>query len=128
MPHSNISETARGRAQRLRRNQTEAERALWRLLQPFRQAGIRFRRQTPVGMYVADFAWLSGRLVIEVDGGQHNESTSDQRRDAWLKQQGFRVIRFWNNDVLQNPSGCAEVIASEIHNCENDSSDKKAAR
>jgi very-short-patch-repair endonuclease len=74
---------------------------------------VRFRQQAPLGPYVVDFFCPERRLVIEVDGGQHATAISaDSERTAWLEQRGFRVIRFWNNDVLQNPDG---VIAAILH-------------
>ena len=117
MPHTNIDARTRSTAKLLRRDQTDAERKLWRLLRPFRDDAIPFRRQAPIGPYVADFVWLGERLVIEVDGGQHNEArgeANDARRDAWLRSQGFEVLRFWNNDVLRNGKGCQEVIAQVV--------------
>jgi very-short-patch-repair endonuclease len=90
---------------------------MWRLLRPFRDEGIPFRRQAPVGPYVLDFVWLSGKLVIEVDGGQHNERPAlarDAERTEWLNSQGFEVLRFWNNDVLRNGAGCQELIGRAI--------------
>ncbi len=88
-----------GVARRLRKNLTEAERCLWRHLRYKQIDGFRFRRQVPIGRYVVDFACLSARLIIEVDGGQHAESAEDDVRSAWLKARGFRVLRFWNNQV-----------------------------
>ncbi|MEN4904766.1 endonuclease domain-containing protein [Luteimonas sp. TWI1416] len=92
-------------ARRLRQTMTDAERALWRHLRMRQMAGARFRRQHPIGPYVVDFVCLAQGLVIEVDGGQHAESTSDAARDAFLRAQGYRVLRFWNHDVLGNPEG-----------------------
>jgi very-short-patch-repair endonuclease len=95
MPHSNIDDRTRTTAKRLRRGQTDTERKMWRLLRPFRDDGISFRRQAPVGVYIVDFVWLSGRLVIEVDGGQHNEATGlarDAARTQWLESQRFGGI------------------------------------
>jgi len=85
-----------------------------RLLRPFRDRGVPFRRQTPIAPYIADFAWLSSHLVIEIDGGQHGEAAAagrDLARTKWLEGQGFHVVRFWNNEVLQNPAGCYALIA-----------------
>jgi very-short-patch-repair endonuclease len=98
------------RARSLRANITNAERKLWYALRDRRFAGHKFRRQVPVGPYIADFICYSARLVIEVDGGQHAESPRDARRDRWLAQNGFRVLRFWNNEVLQNLEGVWTVI------------------
>ena len=74
--------------------------------------GIKFRRQEPIGDYIVDFVAFEKRLVIEVDGGQHAEEEKDNdiRRDEWLGSQGFRVLRFWNNEVLQNLEGVLETI------------------
>jgi very-short-patch-repair endonuclease len=92
---------ANEKALKLRRNMTDAERALWRVLRDGRN-GYRFRRQAPIDRYIVDFVCFKARLIIEIDGGQHSESTLDQLRDAYLKSQGFRVLRFWNNDVMSN--------------------------
>src|SRR5262245_4132730 len=101
-------------ARELRKNMTDAERALWRLLRQRQLNGLRFRRQVPIDHYIVDFACLEARLVIEVDGGQHFESQSDKRRDAHLRSQGFRVLRLWNNDVLSNPDGVHRVITETL--------------
>lgn len=85
----------------LRRNMTDAERALWRVLRD-RKDGYRFRRQEPIDHYIVDFVCFKARLVIELDGGQHSESAADKQRDGHLISHGFRVLRFWNNDVLSN--------------------------
>jgi very-short-patch-repair endonuclease len=85
----------------LRRNMTDAERALWRVLRD-RKDGYRFRRQESIDHYIVDFVCFKARLVIEVDGGQHSESAADKQRDSHLTSHGFRVLRFWNNDVLSN--------------------------
>ena len=93
---------------------TPAERRLWRQLRQQQLAGYRFRRQCPIGPYIVDFVCLQRRLVIEVDGGQHNDSPADARRDALLRQCGFRVLRFWNNDVQSNIDGVVDVIARAL--------------
>jgi very-short-patch-repair endonuclease len=98
------------RARSLRVNITNAERKLWYALRDRRFAGHKFRRQVPIGPYIAAFVCYQARLVIEVDGGQHAESARDARRDRWLAQNGFRVLRFWNNEVLQNLEGVWTVI------------------
>ncbi len=92
---------ANEKALNLRRNMTDAERALWRVLRDGKN-GFRFRRQEPIDRYIVDFVCFKARLVVEVDGGQHSGSATDQVRDAYLKSQGFRVLRFWNNDVMSN--------------------------
>jgi very-short-patch-repair endonuclease len=98
-------------ARRLRANMTDAERKLWFLLRRKQLQGFRFRRQVPLGRYVADFACMSARLVIELDGGQHAERTADDaRRTAWLESVGYRVLRFWNGEVFTNAEGVLETI------------------
>ncbi|MBB4570238.1 endonuclease domain-containing protein [Rhizobium leucaenae] len=104
MPHSNIKPVTRQRARKLRSEMTKAEAAMWDMLRDFRPRGARFRRETPVGPYIADFAWLSARIIIEVDGDSHETDAGklhDLARDAFLKRQGFRILRFDNLDVLQ---------------------------
>lgn len=98
------------KARRLRSTMTESEQALWRHLRR-NNLGARFRRQHPVGPYVVDFACLTHGLAVEVDGGQHGEAVAyDQRRDAFLASRGFRVLRFWNNQVLQECDAVLEMI------------------
>lgn len=100
----------------LRRDATPAERRLWRHLR-FRQFdGHRFRRQAPIGRFIVDFVCFEQRLVIEVDGGQHaSRLQEDIERTHWLNSEGFRVLRFWNNDVLGNIEGVVETIRSALH-------------
>src|SRR5690606_36880806 len=86
-------------AKRLRRNMTDAERLLWKHLRAHRLNGHKFRRQHPIGPYIVDFVNLGANLIVEADGGQHNENALDVDRDAWLQSQGFKVLRFWNNDI-----------------------------
>jgi very-short-patch-repair endonuclease len=93
------------RARSLRGRMTDAERKLWYMLRGRRFADAKFRRQVPLGNYVADFLSFEKRIVVEVDGGQHLGSMSDIARDDWFHSQGFTVVRFWNNDVLKNPEG-----------------------
>ncbi len=97
-------------ARDLRRNMTDAERRLWGALRAQRFAGWKFRRQEPLGDYIADFICHDARLVIEIDGGQHAESQRDVRRDAWFAEQGYRVLRFWNNEVLGQQEAVLERI------------------
>ena len=101
-------------ARRLRRAMTDAERALWHVLRDRRLSGHKFRRQHPLGNFIVDFASLDHRLVIEADGGQHADSQSDERRTRWLEARGWRVLRFWNNDVLGNRAGVVETILRAI--------------
>ena len=101
------------RARFLRRNMGDAEKKLWYQLRRRKMAGFRFRRQVPIGAYIVDFACLSARLIIEVDGGQHNEEvneTLDAGRTAWLESRGYRVMRFWNSSVLSEIDSVAETI------------------
>jgi very-short-patch-repair endonuclease len=109
-PDEGSSPLLRDRARGLRRDMTEAERALWYLLRSRRFSGFKFRRQMPIGHYIADFVCLECRLIVEADGGQHAESTYDERRDRWLKDQGFRVLRFWNFDILRKRDEVAETL------------------
>jgi very-short-patch-repair endonuclease len=104
------------RATELRQNTTDAERRLWAALRGRRLQGYKFRRQHPIGRFIVDFACTRHRLVIEADGGQHDESKSDARRTAWLESQGWRVIRFWNNDILANTEGVVSTILEVLRN------------
>lgn len=98
-------------AKALRSNQTEAEQRLWYHLRAHRFMGLKFKRQKPIGRYIVDFVCLERRLIIELDGGQHTgQSVQDQRRDAWLRSRGYTVLRFWNNDVMQQMEGVLEQI------------------
>ena len=101
-------------AKALRSNQTDAESLLWRHFRAHRLAGAKFRRQQTIGPYIVDFVCFDKRLIIEVDGGQHLESDRDMRRDAWLVEQGFSILRFWNNEVFQNTEGVLERILQAI--------------
>jgi len=103
-------------ARYLRHHLTDAERKLWRILRHRQLRAYKFRRQFPLGAYIVDFVCLQKRLIIEVDGGQHSEQISyDKIRDNWLKSQGFKVLRFWNNEVLENLEGVNEVILRELN-------------
>lgn len=102
------------RARRLRRNATSPETKLWNRLRSRAINGHKFVRQEPIGPYVVDFVCRERRLVVEVDGGQHATDKRDVARDGWLKQHGYCVVRFWNNDVLRNIDGVLEVIAAAL--------------
>jgi very-short-patch-repair endonuclease len=107
---------ANDRARSLRSNQTDAEKRLWYHLRPLKADG-HFRRQFPIDHLIVDFACFSARLVIEVDGGQHNMErgrVADAKRDAYLKLNAFKVLRFWNNEVLQNIGGVMHVIRESL--------------
>ena len=88
---------------------TPAELKLWWRLRN-RGVEIKFRRQHPIGPYVVDFCSIEAMLIVEIDGGQHADNTADAGRTAWLESQGWRVIRFWSNEVLTNTSGVIETI------------------
>jgi very-short-patch-repair endonuclease len=100
-------------ARDLRRDMTEVERVLWHQLRQG-QLGWRFRRQHPIPPYVVDFACIEARLVVECDGGQHAREGEHEARDQRLRRQGWRVLRFWNNDILENRAGVLEVIATAL--------------
>jgi very-short-patch-repair endonuclease len=100
-----------GTARRLRRDQTDAERKLWFRLRDRRLGGLKFRRQVPIDHYVVDFCCESARLIVELDGGQHAlRSEADAARTKTLEARGYLVLRFWNNDVLQNTDGVLQNI------------------
>jgi very-short-patch-repair endonuclease len=101
---------SRLRVHELRINMTDAERRLWSALRSRRLQGFKFRRQHPIGPFIADFACVEHQLVIEADGGQHADNESDFRRTAWIEARGWRVLRFWNNDILANPEGVQDAI------------------
>ncbi len=103
----------RDRARQLRRNMTDAERLLWRNL---RRAtlGWHFRRQFPIPPHIVDFACLEARLIVELDGGQHAISGKDVRRDETLRRQGWRLLRFWNNEVFENRAGVLQKISDTL--------------
>ncbi|MEW6454629.1 MAG: DUF559 domain-containing protein [Pseudomonadota bacterium] len=108
---------ANERARQLRNNQTDAERKLWRSLRLLESRGYHFRRQAPIDHFIADFVCFSACLIVEIDGGHHNfpdQQRSDQRREKYLRDQGFEVLRFWNNDVLRNTEGVVEAILMEL--------------
>lgn len=100
-------------ARKLRREMTDAERKLWRSLRCEQLRGWKFRRQAAIGPYVVDFVCFDAKLVVELDGGQHNTEEGKQhdlRRTAWLESQGFRVVRFWNHDALNDACAVVEAI------------------
>lgn len=106
---------SKNRARKLRKNPTEAERKLWTHLRLRQICGYKFRRQHPLGPYIVDFACLEKKLVIEVDGGQHDEQRLyDAKCDKWLEENGFKVLRFWNNQVLRDIGIVRDVIANEL--------------
>lgn len=100
-------------ARRRREQATDAEKRLWQRLRNRQLEGFKFRRQATVGPYIVDFLCIEAKLVVEADGGQHSEE-ADFRRTQWLKRNGLRVLRFWNNDVLENTDGVLETILSAL--------------
>ncbi|CDX42795.1 conserved hypothetical protein [Mesorhizobium sp. SOD10] len=98
----------------MRREPTEAEDRLWQELRGRRLDNIKFRRQAPIGRFVADFLCAEARLIVEIDGSQHAESRHDQERDAELKARGFRVLRFWNDDVLKELDAVCDTIIAYV--------------
>jgi very-short-patch-repair endonuclease len=112
MRGADIAKTNRSR--RLRRNSTDAELKLWSRLRARSISNHKFVRQEPIGAFVVDFVCREKRLVIEVDGGQHANNFRDSVRDRWLAEHHYRVLRFWNNDVLTNMDGVLETIATAL--------------
>ena len=102
------------RAETLRRNQTEPEQKLWHRVRDRRLAGHKFTRQYPVGPFFADFACREAKLIVELDGSQHGENAYDERRDMFLVDQGYSVLRFWNFEVLQSMDMVCETILAAI--------------
>jgi very-short-patch-repair endonuclease len=100
-----------GIAKSLRKNNTDVERLLWNYLKARQLGNTKFRHQQPIGRYIVDFVSFEKKIVIEIDGGQHSvEKDRDIERDNWLRLQGFKVLRFWNNELLENMEGVIEVI------------------
>ncbi len=109
-----VGKEAKLYARALRGRMTDAERKLWYALRDRRFEKFKFRRQVPIGRFIVDFVCFEARIVIEVDGGQHADSLSDRSRDRWLAAKGFRVLRFWNNEVLRNFEGVMTVLAQAL--------------
>jgi very-short-patch-repair endonuclease len=109
---NDIPLAAKSRARDMRRMLTDAERKLWYALRDRRLQTVKFRRQAPIGFYIADFLCVQHRLVVEVDGSQHAQSSRDAARDAWLQREGYRVLRFWNRDVLTARESVLATIAA----------------
>ena len=110
----------RDRARHLRRSQTDAEKRLWSKLRGHQLLGLQFRRQQPIGPFIVDFVCFAVALIVELDGGQHGEmaaSLRDFERTKWLESRGYRVLRFWNNDVLLNTNGVVQTIELALRRC-----------
>jgi very-short-patch-repair endonuclease len=104
-------------ARKLREKQTNAEKSLWMRLRNKQLEGVKFRRQQPIGSYIVDFASFERKLIVEIDGGQHNEEKireRDEERTTRLKERGYQIIRFWNNEVLMNLEGVLESIREAL--------------
>jgi very-short-patch-repair endonuclease len=101
-------------ARELRENSTDAERLFWSRVRAHRLHGFKFKRQQVVGPYIVDFVCVDARLIVELDGGQHASDESDRVRDARLKGQGYRVLRFWNTEVLMNIDGVIETVLKSL--------------
>jgi very-short-patch-repair endonuclease len=102
------------RQRRLRRNSTDAEMRIWLALRDRRLGGFKFVRQETIGPYIADFACRDRKLIVELDGGQHSENNRDRMRDAFLAAEGYKVLRYWNNDVMTNRDGVLAVILAAL--------------
>ncbi len=105
----------RVKARQLRRDQTDAEQTLWARLRDRQLRGAKFRRQHPIGPFIADFCCPEGKVIVELDGGQHAEEIeADQKRSRFLEAQGYRVLRFWNHDILKDTNAVLERIAEVL--------------
>ncbi len=110
-----VCEDPRPYARSRRRSQTAAERRLWALLRDRRLDGFKFRRQHPIGPYIADFCCPDAHLIIQLDGGHHaSNQGADSNRSQFLERQGYRVLRFWNNEVLGNTAGVLHRIVEAL--------------
>jgi very-short-patch-repair endonuclease len=114
MPKYRVNKFKRSQARHLRHALTDAEQQLWQLLRSRQLADTKFRRQVPIGPWVVDFMSFEQMLVVEADGSQHADSARDQTRDADLQNRGFRILRFWNNDIIGNADGVLQQIMETI--------------
>jgi very-short-patch-repair endonuclease len=112
--HQSIKKPIRDLAKQMRRTPTDAEAAMWRLLRHRRFAEFKFRRQVPLQGYVLDYVCFDRKLIIEIDGSQHASSERDEIRDAAFVSAGFKIARYWNNDVLQQQSSVLEDIFAKL--------------
>ena len=110
------SDSARERAKVLRHEMTDAEKKIWQTLRSRQTGGYRFRRQVPFGGFIADFVCHEAKLIVEIDGGQHDPASKrEARRTSFLESQGYRILRLWNNEVMENPEGVQLAIVRELH-------------
>ncbi len=107
--------TKRENVKKLRENQTETEKRLWNSLRNRGLENFKFRRQAPIGPYVVDFFCPEKNLIVELDGGQHSQNSADEKRTQWLETSGYKVIRFWNNEVLENLEGILIKISENLN-------------
>ena len=114
-------------AKNMRQVPTDAEAKIWYHLRAKRMCGVKFKRQAPMGAYIVDFVAKHEHLIIEIDGGQHNEQV-DNERTKWLENQGFKVLRFWNNEVLANIEGVLETIRLSLEQVRTPSPSPSPAR
>ncbi len=105
--------SAKSRARAMGQSLTEAERKLWYALRDRRMPSVKFRRQPPIGPYIADFLCVRHKLVVEADGSQQGENIRDGARDAWLARNGYKVLRFWNHEILTAQDSVLATIAAE---------------
>jgi very-short-patch-repair endonuclease len=106
-------------AKSLRKRTTDTEQLLWRHLRAKHFGGLKFRRQQPIGTYIVDFVCFEKKIIVELDGGQHTqpeEMRNDRIRDQWFETQGYKILRFWDNEVLTNTQGVLEVISKHCLN------------
>jgi very-short-patch-repair endonuclease len=113
MPHRTIPPPNRSFARTMRADATRPEDLLWQALRNKRLEGLKFKRQVPLDGYILDFVCFEARLIIEVDGGQHSESVPDAVRDKHFEKQGFKTLRFWNDEVVKNLDGVCLTILHE---------------
>jgi very-short-patch-repair endonuclease len=114
MPHEPVLPDKRAFARRMRRKPTEAEERLWEEVRGRRLDGIKFRRQVPFDPYTADFLCAEAMLVVEVDGSQHGGSVRDEVRTAFFNAKGYRVLRFWNDEVLREMNAVCDTIIAFV--------------
>ena len=106
---------ARARARTLRQSMTEAERRVWQILRSHQMQGYKFRRQVPIGDYIADFVCHEARLIVEIDGGQHDRlSPREAERSGFLQNEGYRILRFWNDEIRENLDGVHHTIVDAL--------------
>ena len=112
LPRQQVPPSHRSFARAMRADATKAENILWQALRNKQLEGLKFKRQVPLDGYILDFVCFDARLIVEVDGGQHNQSIADAKRDRHFELRGFKIVRFWNNEVERNIDGtCLDILA-----------------